>query len=184
MATVISANPSVNSTSAAAPAASSYVAPSMADVWAALAYVSGKEGDRDALPDGALRTVDLSITGSVDGCEVSERVVGRLTVGHASEKASSSTPNISHILAAMLAKLNKATRAKVLAELPEDYAAGGQALPNLAVGDVADAENLLASLRQTKRVSARGPVKCEYALHGQAAGEDRPAVAGRIGNHG
>lgn len=179
MATVISANPSVNSTSAA----SAYVAPSMADVWAALAYVSGKEGDRDALPDGALRAVDLSIVGSVDGCEVSERVVGRLTVGHATEKASSSTPDISHIIGCLLSKLNKATRAKVLAEIPAEYAAGGQSLPELSVGDVADAENLLVALRQTKRITARGAVKCEYSLHGQAAGEDRPIVAGRIGDH-
>lgn len=150
-------------------------------LWAALGYVSSKEADRDALADGSLTTIDLTVAGSIDGLPVAERLTGRLTVGHSTEKASSSTPNVSHIIAALLAKLNKATRSKVLSEIPAEYAAGGQSLPELAVGDVADAENLLAALRQTKRVTARGPVKCEYSLFAVDADAEASPVAGRIG---
>lgn len=149
-------------------------------LWSALGYIAGKEADRDALADGSLTTIDLTVSGSIDGLPVAERITGRLTVGHSTEKASSSTPNVSHIIAALLSKLNKATRAKVLAEIPADYAAGGQSLPELSVGDVADAENLLAALRQTKRVTARGPVKCEYSLIGVDS-DASPAVAGFVG---
>lgn len=146
----------------------------IAAAWASLGYVASKEGSRDDLIDGAAYSVNLTITGEIDGTPIAEHIDGRLTVGHATEKASSSTPNISHIIGCLLSKLNKATRAKVLSEIPAEYAAGGQALPELSVGDVADAENLLAALRQTKRINARGAVKCEYEV--ESVEYDGPAM--------
>jgi hypothetical protein len=152
MATVSSATRSVNSALRSAAA------------WAALGYVAEKEGDRDQLGDSASFAVDLSITGSIDGQPIDQAISGRLNIGKGCVKASSVAPNVSHVIGCILGKLNEATRAKVLRELPEEYAAGGQSLPAVAVGLVNQADGLLAALRSTKQVASRGPVKCEYAL--------------------
>lgn len=148
-------------------------------LWASLAYVAGKEADRDALADGSVTSVDLIVSGSVGGLPIAERIRGQLTVGHSTEKSSSATPNLAHIVGAILGKLNLATREAVVRDLPAEYAAGGQCLPELSVGLAAQAESLLVALRQTKRVISRGAVKCNYALSGIAS--EASPVAGKIG---
>ena len=144
---------------------SSETSPNLSAIaFAALGYVADKEGDRDSLTDGAAHDIGLTVSGTIDDQPFAVSIDGRLTIGHASEKASSSTPNIAHIVAALLSKLNKATREKIARELPAEFAANGHAFPELPVGDVAEAENLLAAFRQSKRVKSRGPVKLSYEL--------------------
>lgn len=148
-------------------------------LWTSLAYVAGKEADRDALADGSITLIDLTVSGSIDGLSVVKRISGQLTVGRSTEKSSSSTPNIDHIVGAILGKLNPATREAVIRDLPAEYAAGGQCLPELSVGLAVQAENLLAALRQTKRVVSRGAIRCDYALIG--VDSEASPVAGKIG---
>lgn len=133
--------------------------------WQALSYVSSKQADRDALAPGAAHSIDLHVSGSVDGQPIDPiDIAGRLTVGHDSTRASSSTPNLPQVVAAILAKLNDATRAAILRDLPTEFAANGGSLPDVSVGAVAEAESLLAALKSSKQVNVRGQVRCEYSL--------------------
>src|SRR4051794_16273061 len=94
-----------------------------AAAWAALGYVAGKEGDRDSLADGAAYSVDLRIVGEVDGESIDRTIAGRLTVGHETTKKSSVAPNVNHVIGYLLSKMNEATRAMILRELPAEYEA-------------------------------------------------------------
>lgn len=132
--------------------------------WAALGYVAGKEGNRDALPAGSSMVVDLRIDGFIEGQPIEHSISGRLTVGRDSERASSTTPNLDQVLAWVLGKLNKATREAVLRDLPAEFEANGSAMPNVTVGAVVQVKTLLSKLRQTKQTPVRGSVKYEYVL--------------------
>lgn len=138
---------------------------SPAALWAALGYVSGKESNRDALESGASHVVNLTVTGDIDGQPVEQSFAGRLTVGKDSTRASASVPNIEQVVAAILAKLNPATREAICRDLPAEFAANGHSLPALSVGQVEQAQALLAALKTSKQVAVRGSVKCEYTLH-------------------
>lgn len=145
--------------------------------WQALSYVAGKQADRDSLTAGAAHHVRLEISGAIDGQPLEPVAFeGRLTIGHDSTRASSAVPNQGQVLAWILGKLNAATREAILRDLPAEFAAHGGALPEVPCGLVAEAETLLAALRTSKQVTARGPVKCEYAMVDAAAAYAEPAA--------
>ncbi len=56
-------------------------------------------------------------------------IQGILAVGEDTEAASSVTPQPDQLLAFVLGKLNTATREKLLRELPEEFAANGNDMP-------------------------------------------------------
>jgi hypothetical protein len=137
--------------------------------WQALSYVAGKESDRDALEAGAAHQVDLHVSGTVDGLPVQQAFSGRLTVGQDGTRNSAVVPNLAHLIAAVLGKLNDATRAAVLRDLPAEFAANGGSLPELSVGLVAQADSLIKALKSTRNSAVRGAVKCEYRLTSEPA---------------
>lgn len=135
-----------------------------AAVFAALAKIAEKEGDRDQLVDGATHQVAIEILAKVDGVPFEANASAMLSVGHASTRASSTTPNVAHVLALVLGKLNAATRDKILSELPEDFERNGGLLPEVAETAIEAADNMLRRLRAKVQTTVRGSVSCKYAF--------------------
>src|SRR3569623_605982 len=50
-------------------------------LWAALAHGAGVEGDRNGLPSCAAFSLDLRITGTINGAPVDQAIAGMLDVG-------------------------------------------------------------------------------------------------------
>ena len=138
----------------------------MAALYAALAKVAGKEGNRDALPAGASYNANLAILGEVNGERVSVEFFADLEVGHDSTRASSVTPDASHVVAYLLGLMNAATRAKALRELPERFAANGDKLPEVEPKMIDAAENMLGRLRAKVLQPVRGSVAGKYRMIG------------------
>ena len=130
-------------------------------LWAAVGYAAGKEGSRQDLGDGASYTVDLRVTGTIEGEVARTRVTGKLCVGHPQEKASSSGPKQAEVLAAVLALIGPRKRAEVLRTLPETYAGLGNRLDvDPLILTAADA--MLARMRVKSTVPQRGVVTFNY----------------------
>lgn len=68
-------------------------------------------------------------------------------------------------MANILAKLNPATRAKILRELPENFAEAGGKLPVVSEELVEAVAAMLKRLRAKITVTSRGPVRCEYRVN-------------------
>ena len=143
-------------------------------LWAALGKVAGKEADRDGLEAGSRHEVSLHVSGDVDGRRIHQRIEAILSVGHDQQKATSVTPEQPKLIAAILSKLNAATRERILNDLPEEFEAEGQ-LPELDKELVVAAGAMLKRLRASKQITANGPVRCEYTV--ESTGGDRPAPA-------
>ena len=133
-------------------------------IWAALERVSAKQGCRDQLESGDSHEVHVRLEGDVDGEHFAQNVSAVLTVGHEQQKAASATPDQPRLIGAILAKLNATTREKILRELPEEFAASGGELPDVAPELTSSAEGMLRRLRAKKTVTARGAVRCDYQL--------------------
>lgn len=129
-----------------------------AAVFAALGKIAGDEGERDDLTDGSAHTFELTVSGQIDGSQFNQSFAGGLTVGHASERASSVGPDQDHLLAYVLSKLNTATREAIY----RDTAAGGQ-LPAVDDAAIEAAKSFRAGLRQKVSQHVRGSVRVEYA---------------------
>jgi len=151
-----------------------------AAIWAAVGAVAAKEGKRDDLIDGISSAVCARITGTVDGLEFTPiEVQSVLTVGHESERASSSLPQQAHLLAIVFSKLNVATRKAAMRVITEEFAASGE-YPEVAEAVEAEVEDFLSGLRQSKKQIVRGAVKVSHLLQQQqVAGDCGAAVAGQ-----
>jgi hypothetical protein len=136
----------------------------LAAAWAALSKVSDKEGNRAALQAGTAHNVNLAILGEVDGERISMEFLADLTVGHDSVRASSNAPDTNHLVACILSKLNKATREKILRELPEEFASNGNALPAIGESLIDAAGDMLKRLRAKVSQPVKGSVACKYRL--------------------
>lgn len=88
--------------------------PLAAVAWAAVEKVASKEAVRDDLASGASHVVQLTLAGEVDGAPIAQSFARVLTVGHDQRRAASTTPAQPRLVAAILAKLNTATRNRVL----------------------------------------------------------------------
>lgn len=182
MSTVLRAPSPVNS---AASFATSSPAPSAvisAVAWHTLLKTADKEACRDNLIAGESHVVNLSVTGDVDGQTFSEHMRAVVTVGHDTTRASSATPDLGHLIGAILSKLNEATREAILRDLPEQYAAAGCQLPEVSqeIADKTDA--MLKRLRAKRTTNVRGSVSVKYCLADEVTGADGgervPALAG------
>ena len=143
-----------------------------AAIFAALGKIAGDEGERDDLTDGSAHTFELSVSGQIDGSQFGQAFAGRLTVGHASERASSVGPDQDHLLAYVLGKLNTATREAIYRDTASDFAAAGGQLPACDDAAIEAAKSFRAGLRQKVSQHVRGSVRVEYAAVAAA-----PAVA-------
>ena len=83
---------------------------------------------------------------------------GLLSVGEDSEAASAIVPQADQLLAVLLAKLNSATRDKLLRELPDEFVRAGNQMPETELSRVDDARELLSRLRRTVTRTRRGAV--------------------------
>lgn len=132
--------------------------------WAAMEKIGKKELDPKALSQGTSHTVSLQIAGLIDEQPFTETIESIISVGHEQQKTSSVNPQVAELIAWILSKLNSATRDRILSDLPEEFATHG--MPESSPSFVDDVNHMLLQLRQVKTVTARGPIRCEYALFG------------------
>lgn len=151
MATLLRSAPPVNSAISAV-------------AWHALLKVADKESVRDDLAPGSLHSIDMAVSGSIDGEDFEQHIAATMTVGHDSTRATSATPALAEVVGAILAKLNTATREAILRDLPEQFAAAGCQLPEVPSDIAEKAAAMLVRLRAKKSVDVRGPVSCKYRL--------------------
>jgi hypothetical protein len=133
-------------------------------VWAMLGKIGSKQADREKLADGGQHSMRLLISGEIDGQIFEQSLVGNLSIGHAQQRATSATPQLPQLLAYILGKLNAATRDRILVDVPHDFRENGQQLPEVDTEMLKQTERLLSQLRQSKTVTARGNLRCEYTL--------------------
>jgi hypothetical protein len=67
-------------------------------------------------------------------------------------------------LAYILSKLNTSTRNRILNDVPQEFRQNNEQLPEVDAEMLNQAERLLNQLRQSKTVTARGNVRCEYMM--------------------
>ena len=133
-------------------------------VWAALEKVAHKQKESDSLPEGSKHTVNLEMNGTVDGEPFEKSFSSVLSIGHRQTRSSSVNPQVPQLIAWILGKLNRATRNRVLLDLPDEFLANGKQMPEPSPVLVSEVEHLLKQLRRTKTVEARGSVRCEYSI--------------------
>ena len=138
-----------------------------AAIFHALAKFSAKESEslRGDLVAGEGYAVSLQISATVNGGESEELAAHcSLSVGHDNTRASSTTPDVNHLVAAILAKLNAVTRQAILRDLPEEFAKNDNQLPNVGKSAIDEAAAMLVRLRAKKEQTVRGSVSCRYAI--------------------
>lgn len=131
-----------------------------AAVWQAAAKIAAENAGetRDNLPDGAAYpTIKLMFAAEIDGQIFRRQFDGSVTVGHGSERASSSAIGADELLAWLLNQVNATTRAAILRDLPATFAANGQRLP-VKEEEIEAAAETLKAVRRERVVSVRGAV--------------------------
>jgi hypothetical protein len=132
--------------------------------WAALEAVARKECRRDSLSAGSEYDVRLRTAGEVGAepfaCEIEARVV----VNHDGTRVVSQSPAMPHLVAYLLGLLSRPKREKLLAALPEDFAAAGNRLPEVDAALAESAKNLLDRLRAKAQQQVRGSVSTSYRV--------------------
>lgn len=138
-------------------------------IWAAMEKVGKKELDSDQLEEGTSHTVSMHIEGTIDEQPFSEIIESLVTIGYQQQKTSSVNPQVAELVAWILSKLNRATRNRILSDLPKEFEEQ-DAMPKSSKVLVDEVNHMLLQLRQTKTVTARGPIRCEYVLLGKTCG--------------
>jgi hypothetical protein len=144
MSTLLRSAPPVNSATAAV-------------AWHALLKASDKAAVRDNLSPGTSHTIDLAISGEVDGHFFDEHVAGQLSVGHDSQRGSSSNPPLDKLIGYILSQINETHRAAIL-RLPALYVAQGCELPEVSPSIAAETDAFLKQFRAAKTANIRGSV--------------------------
>ena len=140
-------------------------------LWAAMEKIGKKELDSKLLDDGTSHTVSMHIEGTIDEQPFSETIESLVSIGLQHQKTSSVNPQVVELIAWILGKLNRATRNRILSDLPQEFAESG--MPEASPSLVDEVDHMLLQLRQTKTVNARGPIRCEYVLMGDVDQADR-----------
>lgn len=134
--------------------------------WAAIEKIAAKqklaEQPKSGAAEGISSSIQLVLSGAIDGQPFRQSFDSVITIGHGLSKTSSVTPAVPELLAHVLSRLNERTRERILADVVDDFVANGNALPVSDEGLVARCNELLAELRSTRTVIARGPVRVQY----------------------
>ena len=133
-------------------------------VWAAMEKIGKKELDSEQLDEGTSHTVSMHIEGTIDEKPFTEIIESLVTIGYQQEKTSSVNPQVAELIAWILSKLNRATRDRILSDLPQEFEEHG--MPSSGKVLVDEVKQMLQQLRQVKTVTARGPIRCEYVRIG------------------
>jgi hypothetical protein len=142
----------------------------LAAAWHAIAKAADKPATatRAGLPAGTSHDIDLRIVATIDDTQQIEiEASGTLSVGHDSVRASSSTPDADRLLATVLAKLNRQTREAILRDVPEEFAANGNQLPELPEEAIAAAKAFHQRLRAKVEQKVKGTVRFAHKIIGQ-----------------
>jgi hypothetical protein len=132
-------------------------------VLACAAKIASGEAVRDDIPDGYTASgVEVMIAAKIGGQVYREQFLADINVGHASVRASSVNPDMGQVLGLILSKLNTATRDKILADLPAEFAANGCELPEVDAGIAEAAAAMLKKMRASKSQDVRGSVSVKY----------------------
>lgn len=133
-------------------------------VWAALEKIGNKQMKPKELCQGSTHEVRLQIRGTVDGEPFDQLINSIVSIGYEQTKSSSVNPQVPELIAFILGKLNRATRSRILADIPEEFVENDRKVPESSPILVDEVEHMLSRLRRSKTVTARGPVRCEFTL--------------------
>ncbi len=133
-------------------------------VFAALEKIGSKQKEPRELVNGRQHSIRMLITGEIDDQLFEQSVVSILSIGHAQQRSSSVNPQVPELVAYILGKLNTVTRERILADVPVEFRQNENRLPESSPELLERSKAMLKELRQTKKVIARGPVRCEYSL--------------------
>jgi len=136
-----------------------------AAVFHALTKTCNKHAERDNLAAGGTYDVRGSFIGRIRDENFNIPFDMAIAVGQDEDKPHTG-PTASKIAAYLMGKLNPATRAAVLRDLPALYADEGEL--KVEKKDAEDCKVLMQNLRLTKIVTARGKVTCKGAAELQA----------------
>ena len=139
-----------------------------ATAWATLGRVAAKELQRPHLEAGGAHAVALQISGTVDEERFVVGVTGTTMVGTDSTRLSSKAPDLNHLIAWLLSKLNGPTREKILRELPEEFAANGNQLPAVDEHLPELAGGMLRRLRAKVQQEIKAPISTTYRLDAES----------------
>ena len=133
-------------------------------VWAAMEKVGHKQLKPKMLAEGSRHMVALRVEGEVDGVPFRQSLTSVVSIGYEKEKSSSVNPQVPELVAYILSKLNSSTRNRILNDIPDEFVENGNQLPTPSPVLVDEARHMLKRLRQTRTVTARGPIRCEYSM--------------------
>ncbi len=133
-------------------------------VWAAMEKVGQKKLNSKMLVQDSRHLVTIRVEGDVDGIPFRQKLTSVVTIGQEQEKSSSVTPQVPQPVAYILSKLNAVTRERILSDIPKEFCENGNRLPTANVALVDDTKQMLKKLRESKTVTARGPIRCEFTF--------------------
>ncbi len=123
----------------------------------ALGQVAKKDANSNLLNEGESCKVEGTFSGDVDGEPVEIQIGGLLQIGHDGTRSKTSNPDLSKLLAIILAKVPKTRRADILDVLPREYSER-KTLPEADAELVEAAATLLNSLRSRSTSHVKGSV--------------------------
>ena len=133
-------------------------------VWAALEKIGHKHKNRSAIAPNSVHEVNLHLSGTVNGEPFEQDLYSIVSVGCDQQKATSATPDLPKLIAVILGKLNRATREKLLAEIPTEFAHNDGEMPNCSQAIVAQTDLMLKKLRSEKQIRVKGSVRCQTKM--------------------
>jgi len=118
-----------------------------------------KASRRDDIADGTNCVVDLMIAARINNGPVWRHTATcDFSVGHTSERASSTISGMNKLLAYVMGKLNEATREAILRDLVGEYQTAGCEFPDSPKEIESATENMLKQIRACKKQVVRGTV--------------------------
>lgn len=133
-----------------------------AALMAIIAKIGGGEGDRDALSAGEHHTASVTVLAEINGQRFQQSWDSTLDVGPDSVRASAVGAPQADVIAWLLRRVNAATKAKLLREMAEEYAANGNDF-GVTEAERGEVEESLKRLRQKVDQPVRGSVRVNYA---------------------
>lgn len=156
-----SANPPQSNSPNSAPTPQPNLVALRSAIFHSLVKIAGKEGDRDDLTPGSSHKCKLTVLAEIDGQRFSQSWDADLSVGHDSTRASSVGAPQEDVLAWVLRRVNAQTKAAVLREMAEQYAAAGNTF-DVTEQERNEAKAALSKLRQKVSQEVRGTVRVNY----------------------